>query len=411
MAITNLTGTTWNWNYDADPSFEGSGGFPGTTKHINFVSHGDSFSSMTFENYHGGDINSVSYDNTVVWYSDIDSGNSDAVNAYRQFTITGGADVSDSTLIDWITNNATEVVQPHATVDLSTLSGWSSLTIGSHTLTAKAKATGYIESALSTGVTFTKAATGYTVRVTGQVYAIEGSEAAIVFYDGQDDSGIELVSCSASDGASNSFDETVLCTTGYIYAGLYHYGGGGNSTYGTPSSGITHNGSGLYTVTADGSITGFYCESLCLTGDTLITMADGSAKRLDEINLGDEVLSVDWQTQELIPRKVIFTDKDAHKSFTEYDKWIFEDGTEIKTVHGHEFYNVEKGGMTYMDNWDIGDHAYKIDGTKVALVSHETIQEQVNHYKITLEDDTNYFANGLLNGDRNCPKIVLNSRG
>ena len=136
-------------------------------------------------------------------------------------------------------------------------------------------------------------------------------------------------------------------------------------------------------------------------------MADGTQKRLDEIEIGDSVLSLDWETKDLIARKVIFTDKDENKSFTEFDRWIFADGTEIKTVHRHEFYNVEKGRMAYMDEWKIGDHAYRIDGSKVALVGHENVKETVKHYKITLEGDTNYFVHGLLNGDRNCPKEKL----
>ena len=42
-------------------------------------------------------------------------------------------------------------------------------------------------------------------------------------------------------------------------------------------------------------------------------------------------------------------------------------------------------------------------------ISHKIVEQMVWHYKITLEGSTNYFANGLLTGDRNCPKnITLN---
>ena len=149
--------------------------------------------------------------------------------------------------------------------------------------------------------------------------------------------------------------------------------------------------------------------STCLTGDTLVTMADNSVKRLDTIELGDYVLSFDFDSKMLIPRKVIYTDKNEMKSHTEYDKWTFEDGTEIKTVHRHEFYNLEAQRMKYMDEWSVGEHTYKIDGTTPKLISHKIVEETVRHYKITLEGSTNYFANGLLTGDRNCPKnITLN---
>lgn len=145
----------------------------------------------------------------------------------------------------------------------------------------------------------------------------------------------------------------------------------------------------------------------CLTGDTLVTMADNNVKRLDAIEVGDYVLSFDFDNKILIPRKVIYTDKNEMKSHTEYDKWTFEDGTEIKTVHRHEFYNLEAQRMKYMDEWSVGEHTYKIDGTMPKLISHKIVEETVRHYKITLEGSTNYFANGLLTGDRYCPESIV----
>lgn len=145
----------------------------------------------------------------------------------------------------------------------------------------------------------------------------------------------------------------------------------------------------------------------CLTGDHLITMGDGSLKRLDKIKCGDYVKSYDWSTNKLVPKKVIFSDTDENKTHIEYDKWTFDDGTIIKTVHRHEFYNVEAKRFKYMDEWKIGEHTYKEDGTKPALVAHETIKKTVRHYKITLEGGTNYFANGLLTGDRYNPKNIV----
>ena len=144
----------------------------------------------------------------------------------------------------------------------------------------------------------------------------------------------------------------------------------------------------------------------CLTGDTLVTMADGSLRRLDEVFVGDEVLSYDWSTMELVPRVVIYTDRDLHQTFIEYEVWTFDDGSVVKTVHPHEFYNVEAKRFKYMQDWKIGEHTLKIDGSHPALVKHEVIREKIQHYQITLEGSTNYFANGLLTGDRNNPTNI-----
>lgn len=167
---------------------------------------------------------------------------------------------------------------------------------------------------------------------------------------------------------------------------------------------------GAYQYTVDDGATGIiYVSSTytCLTGDTLVTMADGTQKRLDAISVGDEVLSYDWNTMTLVPNRIVYTDKDEGKMHDRLDKWTFDDGTVIQTVHRHEFYNADACEMRYMDTWKLGEHACRMDGTKVALVSHEIVPGEVRHYKITGEKGTNYYANGLLTGDRECPKGII----
>lgn len=149
----------------------------------------------------------------------------------------------------------------------------------------------------------------------------------------------------------------------------------------------------------------------CLTGDTEVIVTDEEdkkrrKKKIKDIKVGDYILSFDWNTKKLVSNRVIFTDADENKFADQYDKWYFEDGTVIETVHRHEFYNCEAKRFMYMDEWNIGDHAYKIDGTKIALVKHEVVNERVQHYKITGELGTNFFASDLLNGDRNNPDYI-----
>lgn len=138
---------------------------------------------------------------------------------------------------------------------------------------------------------------------------------------------------------------------------------------------------------------------VCLTGDALITLADGTQKRIDELTLSDKVLSYNPSTMQLEADEITYTDSKEDKSFTEYTKYIFSDNTEIKTVHRHRFYNMERQAMTYMDEWKIGEHAIKQDGTVVELISSELIKETVKHYTIFTKNQ-NYFANGLLSGNR-----------
>lgn len=275
------------------------------------------------------------------------------------------------------------------TIDLSTYR----LAGGDHIITVKAHGNSINDSAASDSVTYTvRASTGYKVTTAPDFSYDSGGGSIDIYTDNYSgppyEGGLILdenatyitVRLDASGGGM-----------GYTMNGEYH-------SLGKPMQEDTLE------LTGDLVINDWSCW--CLTGDTLVTMANGSQKRIDEIVLGEEILSFDWNTMTLIPNKVIFTDKDENKTHTEYDVWTFDNGTIIKTVHRHEFYNVEAGRMKYMDEWNIGEHAYCIDGTITALVSHKTIEEEVRHYKITGEKGTNYFANGLLNGDRNCPKEI-----
>ncbi len=137
----------------------------------------------------------------------------------------------------------------------------------------------------------------------------------------------------------------------------------------------------------------------CLLGDTLVTMSDGKKKRLRNVKVGDKVLSVDPLTGKLIECEIYASDIKEIKKFNYYDKWILSDGTILKTVHRHRFYNVEKKSYVYMDEWKIGDHFVKEDGSIVELLEHKRVNRTVRHFAITPKLH-NYFANGMLNGDR-----------
>lgn len=163
-------------------------------------------------------------------------------------------------------------------------------------------------------------------------------------------------------------------------------------------------------LTLSDDITITYANDWCLTGDMLITLADGTTKRIDTITLADKVLAYNPETMALESDDIIRCDSDKIKTHSEYDVWTFDDGTIIKTVHRHRFYNVERNTMVYMDEWKIGEYAIKMDGTKVALVNHVNVQEEVRHYTIFTKNQ-NYFANGLLSGNRYTKPIIFGNDG
>ena len=143
----------------------------------------------------------------------------------------------------------------------------------------------------------------------------------------------------------------------------------------------------------------FIADPYCLTGDTFITLADKTTKRIDQMQVGDKILSYDPHSMKVTEDIVTYTDAADYKCHTEYDIWTFSDGHILKTVHKHRFYNIEKQAMVYMDEWKVGDHGITVDGKQIELLSHKKVHETVRHYTIFTKNQ-NYFANGVLSGNR-----------
>ena len=139
--------------------------------------------------------------------------------------------------------------------------------------------------------------------------------------------------------------------------------------------------------------------STCLSGDTMITMADGTMKRMDSLCADDIVLSECG-----MPTR-IHTTRRGH--FSDYHTlYHFEDGTIIDETHPHRFYNVEQGFWQRLQAWNIGDHAINQNGEQIALMSAERIEEKAEMFGIWTDSGT-YYANGLLSGAAFCNKKLL----
>ena len=158
-----------------------------------------------------------------------------------------------------------------------------------------------------------------------------------------------------------------------------------------------------------------YFYTKCLTPDTLIDVEEidekgkkrRRRKKLKDIKVVDKVICINPFTLELDTDTVVECDGEMNKKHTCYDNWYFSDGTIITTIHRHRFYNVENKKFMYMEEWNIGDHGLNIDNEKIELIKHEHIEEEINHCTLFTEKYNNYFANGLLSGNRKSKNINL----
>ena len=129
---------------------------------------------------------------------------------------------------------------------------------------------------------------------------------------------------------------------------------------------------------------------VCLSGDTLITMSDGSYKRLDSLVVGEEVLSNNGKIT-----KITQLEKDQYGDY--HTLYSFEKGIIINETYHHYFYNADRGFLLALPDWKIGECALTQDGEHVALLSKQRIDERVQRYGIWTDEGT-YYANGLLSG-------------
>lgn len=156
----------------------------------------------------------------------------------------------------------------------------------------------------------------------------------------------------------------------------------------------------------------WYYMYLCLSGNTQIIVYDEEEKKmkkkkLKDIKVGEKVITFNPETKEWEINEVIDCDFNEVKTMLEYDIWTFSDFTEITTVNRHRFYNVEHEKMMYMDEWQIGDRIYKVDGTMPKLVKHEHIMGPIRHYTLVTKNE-NYIANDCITGTRNMKPVRLN---
>lgn len=161
----------------------------------------------------------------------------------------------------------------------------------------------------------------------------------------------------------------------------------------------------------------YYIEcvyELCLSPDTIIEVYDEEEKKkkkkkLKYLKVGDKVICVNPITGEEEIDEVTYTDYLENKHMNQYDKWYFEDGTIIETINKHRFFNIERNDFTYMNEWKIGDHGYNIKGQKIKLIKHELIKEDIRHCTLFTKKYNNYFANGMLSGNRHSDKIKIHA--
>lgn len=271
------------------------------------------------------------------------------------------------------------------TVDLSTL-----LTeAGTYSITAKASAANFNDSAASSAVEYiVQAAQKYTITVTNT------GNYDITFTQ----NGKTLTTVGGR--ASGSFEAeagTVTSNTDALYMDSATVCTGGVTVDSTTSTRPT------FTITGDGTIT---VDPWCLIEGTQITLADGSTKAVENITYDDELLVWNFYAGRFDTAKPKWIK--VEETAPRYNLVKFSNGSEVGFVGAggekgyHRIFNKEAGAFTHTGCKDTpnGTTTFAQDETFPTVISQEVVEKEVKFYNVITENHYNLFANGILTSCR-----------
>lgn len=147
----------------------------------------------------------------------------------------------------------------------------------------------------------------------------------------------------------------------------------------------------------------------CFIAGTKVTMGDGSQKNIEDVVIGDEVISFNESTLQNEVKKVIGLKTPMHNDLVKYE---FSNQTSITSTFDHPFYvdNLELASFApFLTNkrYELGKEVKQIKVSDMVYLSNgvsrtaikdiiELDETDTQTYIITVEDNHNFYANNIL---------------
>jgi hypothetical protein len=143
------------------------------------------------------------------------------------------------------------------------------------------------------------------------------------------------------------------------------------------------------------------CPTCCFTPDTLITMADLSTKRIDEVQSGDSILTFNHETGEYLSQGITGV---IVRQMRPMHKYEFADGRVLNASEEHPLFVKNKGyaAVKPVDEYkdlgrakviEVGDLVIDQDGSENEIVS---ITEMYYPDDVYTLENSGFYANGML---------------
>ena len=293
-----------------------------------------------------------------------------------QYTVTYNANEGDCS-----TENATyegsALTLPTATKVGSTFLGWFDAVSGGNKV-GDAGGTFVPSSDITLYAHWEKIA--YTITVTTTNATISNVSNGQTAYYG------DTITVKVEFSASNSKSLTVKDASGNI---ILEKTAAGTYTFTMPASDVTINAS----------------SSSCVTADTLVTLADGTQKRIDQVTYDDQLLVWNFFTGEYatVSSAIIFDHGYDNNTII---KLNFSDGTSVKVVNIHQLFDADLNKFISITAGSVANYVghkfAKSNGNgydMVTLVDYTISEEYVEAWGIISSEHYNIFVEGMLSTD------------
>jgi hypothetical protein len=139
-----------------------------------------------------------------------------------------------------------------------------------------------------------------------------------------------------------------------------------------------------------------WTPGICLAEGTLITLADGTSKVIEDIEMFDSLKVWDFDNGVFATAKPLWIKQEETTSH--YNLLTFSDGSTLKTINQHRIFNKQAGAFTYpmTDDTPIGTITVNEHNQEVTLVNKTVVNETVNYYNVITDYHMNLYANGIL---------------
>uniref|UniRef100_UPI001F18B7F5 polymorphic toxin-type HINT domain-containing protein n=1 Tax=Streptomyces sp. NRRL S-325 TaxID=1463899 RepID=UPI001F18B7F5 len=131
----------------------------------------------------------------------------------------------------------------------------------------------------------------------------------------------------------------------------------------------------------------------CFLAGTDVLLADGTSKDIEDVSVGDEVLTADPETGKSAKRKVtrlIVTEDDKH--FNELTISTLDGETKLTATHEHPFWSPSEKRWIAASNLTPGATLLTNDQTTVTVEANRSFSHHARTYNLTVDDFHTYYV-------------------